>query len=80
MLHVRFDPAGNVASVEQTGKELVDERRSRRKRTTPTLGRKRSFFDELFGNIGTVGAAGLPGAAGSNAAVRRRFLARRAFS
>jgi hypothetical protein len=29
-------------------------------RKTPTLGRKRSFFDELFGNIGTVGAPGLP--------------------
>jgi hypothetical protein len=23
---------------------------------TPTLGRRRSFFDELFGNIGSVGA------------------------
>ena len=28
---------------------------------TPTLGRKRSFFEELFGGIGTVGAPGLPG-------------------
>ena len=27
-------------------------------KTTPTLGRKRSFFEELFGNIGSVGAAG----------------------
>ncbi len=25
---------------------------------TPTLGRRRSFFDEIFGNIGSVGAAG----------------------
>jgi len=31
---------------------------------TPTLGRKRSFFEELFGNIGTVGAPGLPGGQG----------------
>ena len=31
-------------------------------RKTPTLGRKQSFFEELFGNIGTVGAPGLPGA------------------
>jgi hypothetical protein len=30
-----------------------------------TLGRKRSFFEELFGNIGTVGA-GLPGGSGPN--------------
>ena len=27
-------------------------------RTTPTLGKKRSFFDELFGNIGQVGSFG----------------------
>jgi hypothetical protein len=26
------------------------------KRKTPTLGRQKSFFDEIFGNIGTVGA------------------------
>ena len=25
-------------------------------RKTPTLGRKRGFFEELFGNIGTVGS------------------------
>ena len=35
------------------------------KRMTPTLGRQRSFFDELFGNIGTVGSAGAPGGGGS---------------
>ena len=29
---------------------------------TPTLGRKRSFFEELFGNIGTISQPGLPGA------------------
>jgi outer membrane protein assembly factor BamE (lipoprotein component of BamABCDE complex) len=60
-LHVRFDKAGNVASVEKTGKELalnVDPVNGK----TPTLGRKRSFFEELFGNIGTVGS-GLPGGA-----------------
>jgi hypothetical protein len=28
------------------------------------LGRKRSFFEELFGNIGQVGAPGLPGQGG----------------
>jgi hypothetical protein len=33
-------------------------------RTTPTLGRKRSFFEELFGNIGSVGAPGLPSGGG----------------
>jgi len=57
---VRFDQKGNVASVQQTGRELgmkVDPNG----RTTPTLGRKRSFLDELFGNIGTISQPGLPG-------------------
>jgi outer membrane protein assembly factor BamE (lipoprotein component of BamABCDE complex) len=59
-LHIRFDQTGNVAAVDRTGKELVmNVEPSNRK--TPTLGRKRSFFEELFGNIGTVGT-GLPGA------------------
>jgi outer membrane protein assembly factor BamE (lipoprotein component of BamABCDE complex) len=57
ILRVRFDDAGNVVSVDRRGLEQVasidpagDE--------TPTLGRKRSLLEELFGNIG---AAGLPG-------------------
>ena len=40
-----------------------DERRPER-RKTPTLGRQQSFFEELFGNIGSVGAPGLPGSGG----------------
>ena len=55
---VRFDQAGNVASTQNTGKELVlglDPT----KRSTPTLGRKKSFFEELFGGIGSVGAPGV---------------------
>jgi outer membrane protein assembly factor BamE (lipoprotein component of BamABCDE complex) len=59
VVHVRFDPAGNVASVERTGKELVLNV-SPSKRTTPTLGRERSFFDEIFGGIGSVNSGGLP--------------------
>ena len=57
LLHVRFDQAGNVASIDQTGKEMVakidpvDE-------ITPTAGRKRGFLDEFFGNIGSVSSAG----------------------
>jgi outer membrane protein assembly factor BamE (lipoprotein component of BamABCDE complex) len=54
---VRFDPAGNVIGVDKSGKELIAAI-SPADRKTPTLGRKRSFFDELFGNIGTVGAPG----------------------
>ena len=60
---VRFDQKGNVASVKQTGRELVMNV-DPTGRKTPTLGRKRSFFEELFGNIGSVGAPGLPGQGG----------------
>jgi len=62
---VRFDQKGNVSSVSHTGKELVMNVEPTGKKT-PTLGRKRSFFEELFGNIGTVGAPGLPGGSGPN--------------
>ncbi len=60
VLIVRFDQKGNVASVQRTGKELVMNVEPTG-RTTPTPGRKRSFFEEIFGNIGSVGAPGLPG-------------------
>lgn len=59
VLLVRFDQKGNVAAVQRSGRELVmNVDPSGRK--TPTLGRQRSFFDELFGNIGAVGTAGAP--------------------
>src|SRR4051794_14878038 len=64
VLLVRFDPAGNVSGVQRSGKELVLNV-SPAGRKTPTLGRRKSFFDELFGNIGTVGSPGLPGSGGS---------------
>lgn len=60
VLHIRFDQAGNVASVQTTGKELVASI-DPVKAKTPTLGRQRSFFEELFGNIGTISQPGLPG-------------------
>lgn len=63
VLAVRFDAAGNVISADRTGLEKVvylspdgDE--------TPTLGRERSFLEDLFGNIGTVGQPGLGGQQG----------------
>jgi outer membrane protein assembly factor BamE (lipoprotein component of BamABCDE complex) len=61
LLHVRFDAAGNVASIGQTGKEQIVSINPVHDKT-PTLGRKRSFFDELFGNIGVLnsGALGQP--------------------
>lgn len=61
VLRVRFDAAGNVASVTQTGKELI-AKISPEGDKTPTLGRNTSFFEELFGNIGSVGAGSGQGA------------------
>jgi outer membrane protein assembly factor BamE (lipoprotein component of BamABCDE complex) len=60
---VRFDPKGNVASIQKTGKELVLNVNPS-KRFTPTLGRKQSFFEELFNNIGSVNGAGGPASSG----------------
>ncbi len=65
VLHVRFNPAGTVTQVRRTGLEQVASI-SPSEQETPTLGRNRSFFSELFGNIGTVGAAGAPGAPTGN--------------
>ena len=52
-------------SVEKTGKEKIAQVDPSGDKT-PTLGRKRSFFEELFGNIGTISQPGLPGASGSS--------------
>ena len=54
---VKFDQAGNVVAVNRTGKEYVAGLDPSNRRT-PTLGRERSFFDEVFGNIGTMGVPG----------------------
>jgi outer membrane protein assembly factor BamE (lipoprotein component of BamABCDE complex) len=56
VLRIRFDQAGNVVSVDKSGKTMIANVDPSDRRT-PTLGRKRSFFDEIFGNIGTVGTA-----------------------
>lgn len=58
VVHVSFDPKGNVTAVNRTGRELVMNV-SPSHRRTPTLGRRKSFFDELFGNIGTIGSGGV---------------------
>ena len=63
LLRVRFDAIGNVVALERTGVETV-VRISPEGDKTPTLGREKSFFEELFGNIGSVGAPGAGGAAG----------------
>jgi outer membrane protein assembly factor BamE (lipoprotein component of BamABCDE complex) len=63
VLRVRFDAAGNVLAVDRTGMEKVAKIDPEGKKT-PTLGRDRSFFEDLFGNIGAVGAPGSGGGAG----------------
>lgn len=60
VLRVRFDANGNVAAVDRTGLDLVS-RLSPHGGKTPTLGRDRSFFEDIFGNIGAVGAPGMTG-------------------
>ena len=62
-VQISFDQAGNVTTIRKSGVEQVASI-SPAARTTPTLGRKRGFFDDLFGNIGTVGAGGTGGAPG----------------
>ena len=65
VLHVRFDENGNVESVQRTGMEYVvnvDPSRDE----TPTLGRDRSLFEELFGNIGAMGQSGQRGQTADN--------------
>jgi len=60
VLHIRFNDAGTVESVKRTGLELaraIDPSGDR----TPTLGSERSFFEEIFGNIGAVNQRGQAG-------------------
>lgn len=63
VLAVKFDAAGNVASVERSGVDQVVFLQPDGDKT-PTLGRERGFLEDLFGNIGTVGAPGAGGPGG----------------
>lgn len=65
VLAVHFDPTGNVASVDKSGLEKVASI-SPNGDKTPTLGRHRGFFAELFGNIGRVGSVGQGGTTADN--------------
>lgn len=62
ILRVSFDQQGNVARLDRAGTEKV-VRLNPDGTYTPTLGKKRSFFEDLFGNIGTVGT-GVGGSGG----------------
>ncbi|MEM8725518.1 MAG: outer membrane protein assembly factor BamE [Pseudomonadota bacterium] len=63
VLAVKFDAAGNVASVDRTGVDKVVYLQPDQDKT-PTLGRERGFLEDLFGNIGQVGAPGAGGGPG----------------
>lgn len=58
ILRVRFDVAGNVVGIDKAGMEKV-ARINPEGDITPTLGLQRGLLQDLFGNIGSVGAAGM---------------------
>jgi outer membrane protein assembly factor BamE (lipoprotein component of BamABCDE complex) len=55
LLAVRFARSGDVSAVQKTGMETIRKVKLYG-RQTPTLGRNRGFFQELFGNIGAGGS------------------------
>jgi outer membrane protein assembly factor BamE (lipoprotein component of BamABCDE complex) len=63
ILVVSFDAAGNVEKVERRGMEQV-ARIDPEKEKTPTLGRETGLLEEVFGNIGQVGAGAGPAGQG----------------
>ena len=65
VLAIKFDQAGTVSQVDRSGMERVVYL-SPDGHATPTLGRERSFLEDLFGNIGAVGAAGPAPSRGPN--------------
>ena len=62
-LQISFNANGTVTAIRRGSAEQIASVTPSGK-TTPTLGRERSFFSELFGNIGTVGAPGAGGGQG----------------
>jgi outer membrane protein assembly factor BamE (lipoprotein component of BamABCDE complex) len=60
VVHIRFDDQGNVASIERTGLEKIASI-SPMDDKTPTLGRDRSFFRELFRGVTPSGVGGTGG-------------------
>jgi outer membrane protein assembly factor BamE (lipoprotein component of BamABCDE complex) len=56
VLRVRFNADGSVNGVDKAGMEKIAKVKPNGDKT-PTLGRDRSFLEDLFGNIGSVGGA-----------------------
>ncbi len=69
VLRISFDDKGVVSAVDRTGMEQVASVNPYGK-TTPTLGRKRTFFQDLFGNIGSVGSGQGPQGQGQGGGTR----------
>lgn len=63
VLHIGFDEYGNVISVRQSGMETIASINPSNDKT-PTAGRKRSIFEDVFGNIGAVNSAPATGGRG----------------
>ena len=57
VMRIMFDANGNVSAIDKRGAEKV-ARLDPDGHKTPTLGRDRGLLEDLFGNIGTVGAPG----------------------
>ncbi|MBT2186296.1 outer membrane protein assembly factor BamE [Sphingobium nicotianae] len=64
LVTIQFDAKGNVASIDRNATLDQVANINPVGDKTPTLGRKRSLLDEVFGNIGAVGAAGAGAPAG----------------
>ena len=64
-LQISFDTAGTVTAIRRGGLDQVASIEPYGK-TTPTLGKKRGFFEDLFGNIGSVGTGGAGGGGGGD--------------
>ncbi len=65
VLVVQFEDNGTVSSVRDLGMDQIASIDPWGEET-PTLGRNINFFDELFGNIGQVGATGEAGTTADN--------------
>lgn len=64
-MRISFDARGTVTAIHKSGVDQVASIDPSGK-TTPTLGRKRGFFEDVFGNIGAVGAPGMGGSEGGS--------------
>jgi outer membrane protein assembly factor BamE (lipoprotein component of BamABCDE complex) len=65
VMRIRFNEAGNVVSVDRAGVDRVASIRPSGDKT-PTLGKTRGFFEDLFGGIGQVGSVGQGGGSADN--------------